>query len=243
MPRPSGMGSLSLAVWIEMKKAQGLGRSWKYLTTCEKHHLRMITIIIGAIRATEIEINDQVRKHEIIADAIKMVAQFRADWVGLGRSRRMVGFTHRGEFEIDIKRDLAPGSHIHETLGSIGCNTSPLGAGERILVIHVHLVLDATAVADAGDVDGEMWTNKVRDIMLTTWPGTRRTQAKALYAKQTVLVAVRKIYGYCKKRRYEYSTGGYGDVPTKYVAPYEWIWRRLLIKIYASTKTEFRSKK
>lgn len=220
-----------------------LGRSWFYFTQIEKRSLRFVTVIIGAVRLRESDLEDPALVEKIVISVDDMFEQFRRDWTGLTRGRHLKGYTWRGEFELDLRRgDL--GEHCRATLAAVECDVSPLAKDERVLIVHVHLVLEASKVIGPEDVTGDGWADKVREHLRGAWPGSRRTQVKGLYEGQTVRMAVKKIHGYVRKREMCYSTGGFNDEPTKFEEPYEIVWERLVKCCYNGLVkgSEFRSR-
>lgn len=204
--------------------------------------MRWVTIIIGAIRVTQSDIDSDAKRQVICAEVAEMVSGYRATWTGLSRGRRLSGATWRGSVEIDLRRAIEPGGHCQSTLASIGVDASPLGPDERILIVHAHLVLAADALA-SGDTGGEVWADAVRQTMRDAWPGRWRVVAKGLWADQPVRQAITRLYGYVHKRRLQYADGGWGDVPTRFGSLYEPPWYRLVSDAYRGMETELRSRR
>lgn len=221
-----------------MKNDIELGRSWKCLLNRDRDHLRWCTIIIGAIRIRESEIGDSDRVGEIGIQVSDMVDGFRRSWLGITRGRQLRWLLVRGAFEIDLRRSFTPDGHHHATLVGMGCDAAPLDANERFLIVHVHFV---TLFPD--EVDGDESADALRHVVQNVWTAKWQTQVKGLYVDPPVDESIQKLYSYTHKRRLEYSTGGMGDVPTKFGEKYEWIWSKFVLKMYSSFNSEFRSKR
>ena len=91
---------------------------------------------------------------------------------------------------------------------------APLADDERWLIVHTHLVVVLPKAPL--DPDGEITADDFRRVIQSVWVANWQTNTKRLWAEQSVRKALTKLYGYCHKRRFEYSSGGVGDVKVKY---------------------------
>ncbi len=213
-----------------MARNYAIAPSWRGL--CKRPHsdLRWVTIIIGAIRINETDANNP----EVVSDAVqRLIAGYRQGWLSLTRGRALPGLVWRGVMELELHHEVPTGSHRHSLLSDIGCDVAPLARGERILVVHTHLVASLGSVTE-GDL---------RAALRTKWPGRWRTQVKGLFTHQTVHEAVRDLCSYCHKHRLQYSTGGLADEKVKFVVGYGLLWGRFINVLNSSFDEEFRSKR
>ncbi len=209
----------------------------------ERRHLRWATIILRVLRVREADIIDPDRRHEVCALIAEIVDDYRSDWTAQTRGRNLSGLTWRGVVEIDVRRDLASDGHASATMTALGVDTGSLAADERLIVVHVHLVLDGSGRASEDDLDGEDWAGHVGRVLRAAWRGPWRVVIKGLRTDQTVQEAVTRLHGYCQKDRRQYATGGLGDAPTRYGDAYEWSWSRFVTVAYAGINRELRSRR
>lgn len=221
-----------------------LGKSWSYLTTSERRHLRWVTIILKVLRVREADITDIDRRREVCAEIAEIVADFRGDWTAQTRGRNLSGLRWRGVVEIDVRRHVTADGHAAATMAALGVDTASLAADERLVVVHVHLVVDGAGRASDDDSDGTAWADHVGRILRSVWMGPWRVLLKPLRSDQTVAEAVERLHGYCHKDRRQYvAAGGLGDAPTRYGDAYEWSWTRLVSSAYAGINRELRSRR
>lgn len=237
------MAAFLLLLLVNFVAKNTIGRSWYYLTTRERRHLRWVTIILRVLRVREADIIDPDRRREVCALIAEIVDDYRADWTAQTRGRNLSGLTWRGVVEIDVRRNLASDGHAAATMAALGVDTGSLATDERLIVVHVHLVLDGAGRAADGDLDGEGWAGHVGCVLRATWMGPWRVLIKGLRTDQTVPEAVTRLHGYCHKDRRQYATGGLGDTPVRYGDHYEWSWTRLVSEAYAGLNRELRSRR
>lgn len=220
-----------------------LGKSWSYLTTRERRHLRWLTIILKVLRVREADIIDPDGRRKVCAEIAKIAADYRREWTGMARGRSLSGLRWRGVIEIDIRRHVAEGGHSAATMAALGADTAALAADERLVVVHVHLVVDGAGRAADDDLDGSGWADEVGDVLRSIWRAPWGVHITGLRTDQTVPEAVERLYGYCAKDRRQYATGGLGGAVTKYGDAYEWSWTRLVTAAYAGIDRELRSRR
>ena len=207
-----------------------LSPSWRCFLSYPKSELTWVTVIIGAIRVNEY---DRPHRKANQQQVRAMLDAFRADWVGMTRSRAVPGMMWRGFYELALVEQIRDRSHHSALFEDLGQDVSALVPDERMLVVHVHLV----AVLDGNDPDC------LRSTLRDYWPGRWRTQVKGLYDHQTVSEAVTSLWKYSSKNVSSYSRGGLNDEKVKYYKPYDASWSLYVQSLYNSIGREFRSKK
>lgn len=114
-----------------------LAPSWRGLATQAHADCRFVTIIIGAIRVNDLDMRDPSSVSQVVEG---MIAGFRRDWSGLTKGRAFPGLWWRGQFELELHREIPRESHREALLKDLGLDVPALGRDERVLVVHVHLV-------------------------------------------------------------------------------------------------------
>lgn len=207
-----------------------LAPSWRGLATQAHADCRFVTIIIGAIRVNDLDMRDPSSVSQVVEG---MIAGFRRDWSGLTKGRAFPGLWWRGQFELELHREIPRESHREALLKDLGLDVPALGRDERVLVVHVHLVAVLPPGIDADDL---------RARFTRTWPGRWRTEVKGLYAHQTTEEAVTRLCSYVHKHRLEYSSGGLAGEPVRFEDAYGIGWGRFVNKVYRAFSRVFRSK-
>jgi len=212
-----------------MSRNYDLAPSWRVLCARTRAELRWVTIIIGAIRVSDAD--DPAALSSAVSD---MVEEFRLRWLGMTRGRALPGLIWRGVIELELHRDSRPGSHRHALLEDLECDTSPLEATERVVVVHTHLVAVLPDGIEADDLRGHL---------AAVWQGRWRTQVKGLQSDQTIEEAVTALCGYCHKHRLQYTSGGLNSETVVFGDSYGKRWGGFVEGLYVGLEREFRSKK
>lgn len=146
-----------------------------------------------------------------VADAL---AQIERKLIARCR-RSLPGMKIRGVHEVDV---LAPnacriGKHKGDLLRSLGVDVGTVTTEKRILIPHLHCVVDRSG-HDSG---------RLADQMRAEFPGPWRTLVKPLFTDRSLRDNLESLAGYCTKMKVAYCDAWTGRT-TKYADLYEANW-------------------
>jgi hypothetical protein len=134
--------------------------------------------------------------------------------------QRLPGLRWRGAFEIDLLHPMSVKRRPHKVrlLEDLGVDVQALGVDHRILLPHVHAVMDV----------GQYRSEEVSEELRVPFRGHWRVLSKPLWTAGTVINNLSNLAGYSTKFVFRYSNG-YIDERTKYGDPFESEWEQVVV--------------